>query len=183
MAPTWEELSSNGIALRRASAEDREFLVRVYASTREEELAALAWSPAQREGFLRMQFDVRLKTYAVAYPSAETSVVYIGDAAAGSIIISRGSNEIRLVDIALLSEFRTRGVGGSLIRALISEARRAGGVLKLAVLRGNRAAHLYERLGFVATGGDAMYCEMELRPAATTTNHTQENTSRVGKAE
>ena len=37
--------------LRPSSPEDREFLFRLYASTREEELRPFAWNPAQQEAF------------------------------------------------------------------------------------------------------------------------------------
>jgi ribosomal protein S18 acetylase RimI-like enzyme len=112
----------------------------------------------------------------------------MGDLPAGSLIIFRGPGEIRLVDIALLPEFRGRGLGGKVIRMLISEAADAGSALRLSVLRSNRAMHLYERLGFIAKGGDAMYCEMECAPAelpsrAKVANTSQETIPNVEKPE
>ena len=65
------------------------------------------------------------------------------------------------MDITVLPEFRNRGTGGHLIERLIDEASRAGRALRLTVLQNNRAKRLYERVGFVAKGGDEMYCEME----------------------
>ena len=160
-----DEALSGRISLRSASASDGDFLLQVYSSTRQEEVAAWGWSPAQQLSFLGMQYEIRKRGYAAAYPSAETSIVLVGDAPAGSMIISRGSGEIRLVDIALLPEFRNRGIGENLIRRLISEAARLQSSVRLSVLRGNRAAHLYGKLGFATTGGDEMYCEMECAPA------------------
>jgi ribosomal protein S18 acetylase RimI-like enzyme len=156
-----EQASSVRISLRAASAGDTEFLVRVYASTRQEEMASWGWDSKRQASFVRMQFDMRHRGYVAAYPTAETSVISVDDAAAGSIIIFRSPGEIRLLDIALLPEFRGRGIGAELIGVLISEATRSGSPLRLSVLRGNRAAHLYQRLGFVARGGDEMYSEME----------------------
>jgi len=151
-------------------------------------MAAWGWTPARQSDFITMQFGVRQRGYAAAYPSAETCVISFGEAQAGSIITSRARNEIRLVDIALLPEFRGCGVGGEVIRGLVSEAGESGSVLRLSVLRGNRAEHLYERLGFIATGGDAVYCEMELTPRqaqerADAANTSRENVSNAGKAE
>jgi len=37
--------------------------------------------------------------------------------------------------------------------------------LRLSVLRGNRAARLYQRLGFVKIAEDEMYLQMERKPA------------------
>jgi ribosomal protein S18 acetylase RimI-like enzyme len=165
MAPTKnEEASSRRISLRLASASDNEFLIRVYASTRREEMASWGWDLGQQASFVRMQFDARHRGYEATYPSAENSVVSVDDTPVGSIIVFRGSNEIRIVDVALLPEFRGRGIGEELIGMLISEGARSGSALRLNVLRGNPAAHLYERLGFIAKGGDALYCEMEWVP-------------------
>lgn len=159
-----EALTEN-FSLRPASPIDSEFLLRVYASTREEEMDAWGWSAAQQSSFIRMQYEVRKRSYATAYPSAEFSVILLDNVPAGSMIIFRGASEIRLLDIALLPEFRGRGVGRDLIGRLISEAARSKLPVRLSVLLGNKAARLYERLGFVATGGDQIYCEME-RPSA-----------------
>jgi ribosomal protein S18 acetylase RimI-like enzyme len=135
-----------------------------------------------------MQYEARKGGYATAYPTAESAVISIGDLPAGSIIIFRGPSEIRLVDIALLPEFRGRGLGGEVISMLVSEAAHAGSRLRLSVLRSNRATHLYERLGFIATGGDEMYCEMECRPTesesrAKVRNPSEESVPNARKSE
>jgi ribosomal protein S18 acetylase RimI-like enzyme len=152
------------ISLRPASSEDREFLFKVYANTRREEMKPWGWNPQQQEVFLRMQFDVRRRSYATAYPLAEESIIVHTDLSVGSMIASRGSAEIRLVDIAILPEYRNRGIGGGLIGTLIAEAARSATLLRLSILQGNPAIHLYERLGFVVSGRDSMYLEMEYRP-------------------
>ena len=151
--------------MRPASPSDDEFLLHVYVSTRLEEMASWGWSPAQQSTFIRMQFAARRRSYVTAYPSAEHNVILFGDVPAGSIIIFRGPAEVRLLDIALLPEFRGRGIARNLIGMLVSEAARSELPVRLSVLRGNPAARLYERLGFIAKGGDQMYTEMECLPA------------------
>jgi ribosomal protein S18 acetylase RimI-like enzyme len=150
------------ISLRPASAEDDEFLLRVYGSAREEEMAPWGWNEMQRGVFVRMQFEARKRSYAASSPGAVQSIVSIADVPVGSIIVDRSNQAIRLVDIALLPEFRNRQIGTILLRRLIEEASRSAVPLRLSVLRGNRATRLYKRLGFVVTGSDEVYCEMEL---------------------
>ena len=186
MTPGEIEAASPRITLRPASANDSEFLMHVYASTRWDEMISWGWSPAQQVSFVGTQYDARQRGYAAAYPSAESSVVSVGDCPAGSLIVFRGQDELRLVDISLLPEFRSRGIGGHLIRMLISEAAGLGFPLRLSVMRGNRAARLYERLNFVSSGGDAMYCEMECVPARNSRNIAAtraRNDSNAGKPE
>ena len=45
------------VALRPATAADHEFLARLYASTREEELAAVDWTAEQKQSFLSRLLD------------------------------------------------------------------------------------------------------------------------------
>ncbi|HKE26034.1 MAG TPA: GNAT family N-acetyltransferase [Bryobacteraceae bacterium] len=155
MTPAPAELTD-----RPASPEDADFLFRVYASTRAGELAALGWPPAQQEAFLRMQYDIRRQSYA-AYTGAVSTVLLAHGTPAGSAIVWRTPGEIRLIDIALLPDFRSRGLGGQWIERLIREASAAQLPLRLSVLNTNPARSLYERLGFVPKSGGSMYVEME----------------------
>jgi ribosomal protein S18 acetylase RimI-like enzyme len=110
-----------------------------------------------------MQYNARRSSYAAAYPDVQESVIVGSGAAIGSIIVHRGMDEIRLVDISLLTEYRDRGIGTRLISDLKSECERSGAPLRLSVLRNNLATHLYERLEFRVIGEDPMYIEMEYR--------------------
>jgi ribosomal protein S18 acetylase RimI-like enzyme len=153
------------ISLRAVSPEDKGFLLKLYASTRQGEMEAWGWAAPQKEAFIRMQYGAREQSYESAYPGAERRIILIGKYPAGATIVFRDPTEIRLVDISLLPEHRGRGVGAKLIGELIAEAANASVPLRLSVLRGNRAAGLYERLGFVTTGEDDMYLQMERSPA------------------
>ena len=179
-------ISPKEIVLRPASTDDSEFLIRVYSNVRREEMASWGWSPAQQAAFVRMQYDARQRGYAAEYPSVETSIISVGGESVGSMIVHRCPSEVRLVDISLLPESRGRGIGGELIGRLKSEAARSTVPLRLSVLRGNPAAHLYERLGFIAKGGDAMYDEMEwiaAQGSGNFENTSLENGAHAGKSE
>ena len=152
------------VSLRGTRPEDREFLLRVYASTREAEMLSWGWPAAQQSHFIQTQFDARARGYAVSYPAAEESIVLANDEPAGSILVFRAPPEIRLVDIALLPQFRNLGITSALLGALIAESIHKKIPLRLSVVKGNRAARLYERLGFFVKSDDAMYCEMEHAP-------------------
>lgn len=112
-----------------------------------------------------MQFNMQQRWYQTAYSQAEHNIIEIQRQPAGRMIVLRGQNTWQLIDISLFPEFRGRGIGGELIRALIEKCAQAGAVLKLQVLRNNPAMRLYGRLGFVSTAEDKIYVEMELRPA------------------
>jgi ribosomal protein S18 acetylase RimI-like enzyme len=152
-------IKESDISLRAATALDDDFLMEVFASTREAELAALP-DPAIASGFIKMQFDVQRRSYKAAHPRAENRIIGFQGNEIGRILVDYAPPEIRLVDISLLKEFRARGVGSFIIRALINEAVEAGKPLTLSVYSFNPALHLYERLGFSKTGEDGLYIEM-----------------------
>ena len=112
--------------LRPARAEDREFLLRVYASTREEELRLVDWSDEQKAAFVRQQFEAQDAYYREHYDPATFDVIEADGTPAGRLYVARWEDEIRIIDIALLPEHRRRGIGTALLRALLDEAGEAG---------------------------------------------------------
>ena len=152
------------ILLRQARADDQEFLFQLYAGTRLHEIAAFGWPAAQQEMFLRMQFNAQHRSYESAYGNADHQVIEQQGQPIGRIMVLRGKDFTLLVDIALLAEYRGRGIGGELLRGLIQECNRNSVPLRLQVLKTNPALRLYERLGFIRTSEDQMYIQMERQP-------------------
>jgi GNAT superfamily N-acetyltransferase len=137
----------------------------VYAGTREEELAVVAWDDADKNAFLRMQFEAQDRWYREQMPDASFDVVLVEDEPAGRLYVDRREGEIRIVDIALLPEYRNRGIGRRLLGHLIAEADRVGKPLTIHVERFNRARRFYERLGFREIADRGVYLLLE-RPGA-----------------
>jgi ribosomal protein S18 acetylase RimI-like enzyme len=154
------------IALRPIRPEDRDFLCRVYGSTRTEELAPVPWTEEQKAAFIRQQFDAQTAYWDEQYPDAERSIVELDGRPAGRLYVQRWPKEIRLVDIALLPAFRRHGAATELIQRLFSEASERSVPLTIHVEIFNPARALYERLGFVSKGERGMYMLMEWRPPA-----------------
>jgi len=152
------------VALRPVEPGDEEFLYRVYASTRQEELAQTGWDETQKAAFLRMQFDAQSSYYEEHYQGAEFSVILSDDHPAGRLYVARWQEEIRIVDIALLPEHRGMGIGTRMLNDLISESEESGKPLSIHVERFNPALHLYDRLGFRTVADKGVYLFME-RPA------------------
>lgn len=145
------------VELRPARPDDERFLYELYVGTRREEMAGWGLDDSRQQAFLQLQFTARQRHYEIAFPGADNRIVLCGNRAVGRILVFRSTREIRLVDIALLDEHRGGGVGASLLRALCNEAQAEGKTVTLHVAKTNRAARLYERLGFSIvdeTGGD-----------------------------
>ena len=156
--------ATNDFQLRSVEPGDEEFIYRVYASTRQEELAQTGWNKAQKEAFLRQQFDTQDRYYKEHYGGAEFSVILSEGLPGGRRYVIRWPGEIRIMDIALLPEYRGKGTGTSLLGALISESEEAEKTLSIHVERFNPALHLYERLGFRQKEDKGVYLLMERLP-------------------
>jgi ribosomal protein S18 acetylase RimI-like enzyme len=152
------------VTLRPEGPEDEAFLFEVYRSTREDEMEAWGWDSAQQNAFLRMQFKAQQYSYETDDGQAESRIILLEDKTIGRLFVSRTDDAIQLTDIALLTEYRSKGIGTALIKTLIEEARRAGRTVRLHVLKNNRAARLYERLGFRTTGESGIHYQMEWTP-------------------
>jgi ribosomal protein S18 acetylase RimI-like enzyme len=149
------------VTFRSIREEDREFLYSVYSSTREEELALVAWSAEQKEQFLRMQFNAQHKYYQENYAGASFEVILLDSAPIGRLYVDRRNNEIRVVDIALLPQHRGAGIGGGIMQDLLSEAESNGVPVSIHVEQNNPAMRLYERLGFRKISARAVYFLMQ----------------------
>jgi ribosomal protein S18 acetylase RimI-like enzyme len=155
--------TQSSVPLCPAGPEDFDFLARVYASTRAEELAPVPWPDELKTAFLRAQFEAQDKYYRENYTTAEFLVILDGDVPAGRLYVDRWPDEIRLMDIALLPEHRGKGLGTRLLRDLQQEARTAGKPLRIHVERMNPALGLYKRLGFRQVEDRGVYWLMEWR--------------------
>jgi len=154
------------VTLRPVGPGDEGFLFRVYASTRAEELARVPWTAEQKEAFLRQQFQAQSVDWARNYAGADFSIVDVDGHPAGRLYVDRGLDEIRLVDIALLPQFRRAGIGTGLIRDLLAKAQAQGVPVTIHVEVFNPARALYERLGFEKVEDRGVYIFMRWRPAA-----------------
>ena len=61
----------NPLTFRCAVPDDEVFLFELYASTRNEEMAAWGWDRAQEQMFLNLQFTAQRRHYDIAFPNAE----------------------------------------------------------------------------------------------------------------
>jgi ribosomal protein S18 acetylase RimI-like enzyme len=151
--------------LRPVAGGDRPFLVELYASLREAELALVPWDGATRRAFVEHQYAAQNAHYRAHYPGATLDVVEIDGERAGRLYVHRGPSDIRIMDIALLAPYRGRGSGTGLLRTLVAEAEASARKLSIHVEASNPARTLYDRLGFRSVGERGVYVLMERDPA------------------
>jgi ribosomal protein S18 acetylase RimI-like enzyme len=151
--------------LRPVADDDRAFLVALYGSVREAELAHVPWRDEVKRAFVEQQFAAQDAHYRDHYPGATLDVVEVDGEPVGRLYVHRGPSDIRIMDIALAPAFRGRGIGTGLLRTLIAEAQESSRKLSIHVEPNNPARALYERLGFRRAGEHGVYVRMEWDPA------------------
>ncbi len=149
------------ISLRPAAAEDEPFIRALIEEVVADDLGARGWPEPVRLPLLDMQYRARRQGLQAAFPAALQQIILREEQAAGWMVVAPGTDEIRLVDIAVKPVFRGNGLAASCIRDLQAEAARAALPLRLSVARSSRAVDLYRRLGFEISGGDEMRYAMQ----------------------
>ena len=173
-------VSIAGISLAPVCAADEPMLYRTFTGTRADELALTGWNEEQKESFLRMQYQAQRSSYLMQIPDAEYSVICCDGVGVGRLIVERTEKEIHIVDIALLPEFRAKGIGSTLMEAILTEASLGAKAVRLHVERFNPALLWYERLGFEAVSGGPIYLEMVWRPDGDASVTADQQVSEVG---
>jgi ribosomal protein S18 acetylase RimI-like enzyme len=155
-----------GITFRPIGPDDLPFLYHVYASTRLDELAPLNWTPEQTDHFLQTQFHAQHTHYQQYYTHAAFDLILLDEQAIGRLYIERTQATIHIIDIALIPEYRNRGIGGVLIADLLDEAMTTSKRVQLYVEKFNPALRLYQRLGFCELEDTGVYYFMEWSSAS-----------------
>lgn len=153
-----------GFQLHRETQDDFEFIVRLYASTRAEELAPVPWPEEAKQAFLRSQCELQHAHYQKHYLKAEFLVIERDGQPIGRIYLHQGTQEIRLMDIAFIPEQRGQGVGTRLLHALLAYAQAHSITVTLHVEPLNPAQRLDARLGFRLLEERGAYHFLEWRP-------------------
>lgn len=143
-----------------------EFLLRLYSTTREEEMAMVVdWTDEQKEQFVRMQFQAQHAWYQEHYGGAQLDLILADGIPVGRFYVHRRETEIRLMDISLLPAYRNGGIGTALLKELFAESAATGKPVTIHVEKYNPAMRLYERLGFVPIADRGVYLLLQRAPS------------------
>lgn len=149
------------ITLRDIRPEDEAFLLDVYASTRADEMSLVPWTNEQRDAFLRMQFSAQHAHYQDQFPEADYKLILQDDMPVGRIYALRGQEEIRIMDITVLPQYRNSGIGTALIQEIMDEGAQSRRVVSIHVETFNPSLRLFERLGFSVVTQDGINLLLE----------------------
>ena len=150
---------------RRGAAADEPLLFALFAAGKAPEFAPLGLSAQQLQPLIEMQFRARQQAYAQTYPAAVDMILCLENGTpVGRHLVERQTNCYRCIDLAVLPQYRNRGIGIWAIRQIQQLSALESVSFRLCVARTNPALRLYERLGFIRVSGDELSYEMEWQP-------------------
>jgi GNAT superfamily N-acetyltransferase len=98
--------------------------------------------------------------YTRHFSTARFDIIEVNGTRIGRLCVLRSAEEIRIIDVALLPAWRSKGIGTLLVRPILDEGRASGRPVTLSVERWNPARRLYARLGFTDESSDDVYVSM-----------------------
>jgi ribosomal protein S18 acetylase RimI-like enzyme len=125
----------NGIVLRPATFDDLEWLDELHTRCMRELVNQLyEWRPEQ----FRTTFDPLIN-----------HIIVVDGADAGLLSYWNEPDALRVGNLLVEPALQGRGIGTEVMRRLLASAEAELRIVRLRVLRNNRARSLYERLGFL----------------------------------
>ncbi|QBI00401.1 N-acetyltransferase [Pseudoduganella albidiflava] len=165
---TMSTRTSRTIEMRPAEAADQVFMEVLFASTRTADQRMGACDAPTEALLMALQFRARQTQLHAYYPYADVAIIVERERPIGALHVNYGSDEIRILDLSLLPECRSRGIGLGLLRSLQAQGVRMRVPVRLDVLPGTRAQRLFQRCGFTLNGANGLYLCMEWMPALLT---------------
>lgn len=154
------------ITFKKIEETDLPFLRQVYKSTREDELKLVDWPETQKEQFIDQQFSAQHDYYQQVYNEATFEIILWKNQPAGRLYLWESERQIRIVDIALLPQFRNKGIGSLILNQLIEKSEATSKIVSIHVECYNPALSLYNRLGFEQKDHTGVYFYMERLPTS-----------------
>jgi ribosomal protein S18 acetylase RimI-like enzyme len=151
------DLAGSGVSIRAESVADLPFSAALFASTREAELAQVAWPDTTKRAFCQQQFEAQHAHYAAHFPDAVFAIIERNGVAVGRVYIDEMPPEATLLEITIAAGERNGGIGGALLRILMQRADERGVPVGLHVEPFNPARRLYERHGFALVEAGEVY--------------------------
>jgi ribosomal protein S18 acetylase RimI-like enzyme len=152
------------LSRRPETTADAAFLLSLHESVKGADLAPIP-EPMRRQ-LLDMQFRAMAMGYRAAFPAARYDIITLDEASIGRLISDGGQGWFHIVHIALLPEWRDRGIGTALMTSILEHPKRLGFRCEATVAQENLASlRLWTRLGFAERGRDDANLFVEWRPA------------------
>jgi ribosomal protein S18 acetylase RimI-like enzyme len=150
------DLTINNLKLRKATAEDREFVFQT-------KKAAFKHYAEQVWGW---DEDEQRRLHTRRFASQDFQVIQVSGMDAGILAVVRQADGVIVKQIYILPEYQSQGIGAACMLQITQDAASASLPVRLQVLKVNlRAIEFYKRLGFSSYGESDTHVLLEKVPS------------------
>jgi RimJ/RimL family protein N-acetyltransferase len=161
------EFAGGLLRLRPETETDEAFRFALFCVSRPPEEDFSPLGPELAQQLLRRQFRAQNHSYRADFPKARFDIIELDGAPVGYVVVDMTGTQARVIELAIVPERRSAGLGETVIHPIIAEAQRRALPLRASVLNGNQASLRFcRRLGFAPIGEPtAFHTELEWRGA------------------
>jgi ribosomal protein S18 acetylase RimI-like enzyme len=147
--------------MRPAEDQDYEFARQVHHAAYHDvvERQFGKWDEQAQDGFFQS-----------AWKGSAHEIIYLNGEPAGYFSMDETDDLIDLHELVLLPKFQGQGTGTKILNEAIEKAKTKNKVARLQVLKANKAAELYRKLGFSEVGETDTHIKMEFDPNSKVNN-------------
>jgi ribosomal protein S18 acetylase RimI-like enzyme len=163
---------ADAVTLRFATEADQFFLRQLFSVCRHGEFESLGEPIATQ--LTESQFEASSRDLADRFDPAGDHIIECEGQPVGRLWVHCQGDDWELVDVAVLPEFRCRGIAGVLLQELKTQAEANNATIRLHVRANNAPAQrLYFRLGFSIEPSEGIDLRMALRPSTVKQQHME----------
>lgn len=145
----------NQLERKPATAEDREFMRQVHHR---------AYHDVVVKQFGDWNEEAQDKFFESDASNSPHEIILSNGEPCGYFSMEETEEAIELHELVILPEFQGKGIGSKILKEVLEKAKTKNIPARLQVLKENKAADLYLRLGFKETGETDTHILMELNP-------------------
>jgi len=148
---------------------DEPFLLALYASLRADEMALVPWNDEQKTAFITSQFQAQHHHYTTEYPHGLFQIIEFNGEKIGRLYVCELEDEIHIIDLAILPEFRRKGFGTEIITDILQKAEKP---VRIYLESNNQSIGLFKRFGFQKIRDEGFYQLWECKTEHKSLNKT-----------
>ncbi len=154
--------------LRPEEQADADFLFTLFCSHTLAGLTALPVDDIARRALVRIQFTSQTMSYRAQFPQARFDIVEHEQVPIGRLIVDEDPAAACIVDFSLLPAWRACGLGTAILTRVLARVSARSQVVRCKVMWNNAPSlRMCRRLGFVQTGEDLPFLQLEWQPPST----------------
>jgi GNAT superfamily N-acetyltransferase len=112
------------LSFPRITRSDEQFLFALYSLIGADETALAPLSDEQKNAFLQASLQAQHQYHLSTYPQGKILHINLDSEKVGRLCVCELENEIQIIDLIVLSDYRGRGIGTKIISDILQKAKK-----------------------------------------------------------